>query len=220
MENLTIRNLSFAYPGQAPLFDHCNLDLDGDWKLGLLGRNGRGKTTLMKILRGLVNYQGSIITNLKPQYFPLTIKDPAFLAGDAVIEAVPNSFLEPWQLERELNLMATNPEILWQPYSTLSGGERTKLQLATLFASDYDYLLLDEPTNHLDQVGRKQVANYLRQKTTGFIITSHDREFLDQIIDHTLVIEKSQLVLERGNYSTYFKQKSVVTKKQSRLISN
>ena len=44
MENLTIRNLSFAYPGQAPLFDHCNLDLDGDWKLGLLGRNGRGKT--------------------------------------------------------------------------------------------------------------------------------------------------------------------------------
>ena len=63
MENLTIRNLSFAYPGQAPLFDHCNLDLDGDWKLGLLGRNGRGKTTLMKILRNLVNYQGSIITN-------------------------------------------------------------------------------------------------------------------------------------------------------------
>lgn len=103
--------------------------------------------------------------------------------------------------------MATNPEILWQPYSTLSGGERTKLQLAALFASDYDYLLLDEPTNHLDQVGRKQVADYLRQKNTGFIITSHDREFLDQIIDHTLVIEKSQLVLERGNYSTYFKQK-------------
>ena len=207
MENLTIRNLSFAYPGQAPLFDHCNLDLDGDWKLGLLGRNGRGKTTLMKILRNLVNYQGSIITNLKPQYFPLAIKKPASLAGDAVIEAVPNSFLEPWQLERELNLMATNPEILWQPYSTLSGGERTKLQLAALFASDYDYLLLDEPTNHLDQVGRKQVANYLRQKNTGFIITSHDREFLDQIIDHTLVIERSQLVLERGNYSTYFKQK-------------
>ena len=124
-----------------------------------------------------------------------------------MIEAVPNSFLEPWQLERELNLMATNPEILWQSYSTLSGGERTKLQLAALFASDYDYLLLDEPTNHLDQVGRKQVTNYLRQKTTGFIITSHDREFLDQIIDHTLVIERSQLVLERGNYSTYFKQK-------------
>lgn len=164
MENLTIRNLSFAYPGQTLLFDHCNLDLDGDWKLGLLGRNGRRKTTLMKILRGLVNYQGSIITNLKPQYFPLTIKDPASLAGDAVIEAVPNSFFEPWQLERELNLMATNPEILWQPYSTLSGGERTKLQLAALFASDYDYLLLDEPTNHLDQVGRKQVADYLRQK--------------------------------------------------------
>ena len=92
-------------------------------------------------------------------------------------------------------------------YLTLSGGERTKLQLAALFASDYDYLLLDEPTNHLDQVGRKQVANYLRQKTTGFIITSHDREFLDQIIDHTLVIERSQLILERGNYSAYFKQK-------------
>ena len=65
-------------------------------------------------------------------------------------------------------------------------------------------MLLDEPTNHLDQASRQQLANYLKTKKTGFIITSHDRNFLDHVIDHCLVIEQHQLVLEHGNYSTYF----------------
>ena len=68
-------------------------------------------------------------------------------------------------------------------------------------------VLLDEPTNHLDQLGRQQVADYLSSKQRGFIITSHDQDFLDRVIDHTLVIERHQLVLSHGNYSTYFQQK-------------
>ncbi len=67
--------------------------------------------------------------------------------------------------------------------------------------------MLDEPTNHLDQASRQQVANYLVQKQRGFIITSHDQAFLDQVIDHTLVIERHQLVLLQGNYSAYRRQK-------------
>lgn len=207
MEPITINKLTFAYSGQEPLFTNCTLDLNSDWKLGLLGRNGRGKTTLMRILLGQVNFTGTIISKLTFSYFPLKIKDPRQFAGEAVLAAVSVSTREQWQLERELNLMGVDPALLWQSYESLSGGEQTKVQLAALFALDGNFLLLDEPTNHLDQHGRQQVADYLAKKQQGFIITSHDQAFLDQVIDHTLVIERHQLVLSHGNYSTYFQQK-------------
>lgn len=204
MEPIIIKNLSFAYPGQAPLFDHCQLNLSSDWKLGLLGRNGRGKTTLLKLLQGQLAYQGSIQANLDFSYFPPSIDSSNDLAGNAISRLAP----EQWKVERELNLLHTNPAILWAPYETLSGGERTKLSLAALFAQDKKFILLDEPTNHLDQRGRKEVASYLQKKKQGFIVVSHDQRFLDQIIDHTLVIERQQLVLGQGNYAAYFHEKA------------
>ena len=96
--------------------------------------------------------------------------------------------------------------------------------LATLFAQDGSFPLLDEPTNHLDQDGRKQIAQYLKAKKTGFITTSHDRDFLDKVIDHSLVIEQHQLVLTRGNYSDYFVHKeqrdSTAIKKNENLLKD
>ena len=207
MQPINIRNLTFAYPGQPPLFDNCQLDFNSNWRLGLLGRNGRGKTTLMNILRGRLDYRGTVTTNLAFNYFPLTINDPTTFADPALLASSADRNLEQWQIERELGLMGVDPALLWQPYQTLSGGEQTKVQLATLFAQTGAFLLLDEPTNHLDQASRQQVANYLVQKQRGFIITSHDQAFLDQVIDHTLVIERHQLVLLQGNYSAYRCQK-------------
>lgn len=206
MTTISIKNLSFAYPGQTPLFDHCQLNLDSSWKLGLLGRNGRGKTTFFNILRGRLNYQGQVDLPLTPVYFPLNIDNEADFSINALLDAVGNQ-VEQWQIERELNLLDVDPALLWQPFSSLSGGEQTKLQLATLFALDNDFLLLDEPTNHLDLEGRQQLASYIQGKQQGLIITSHDQDFLDQVIDHTLVIEKHQLLLSQGNYSNYFAQK-------------
>ena len=114
---------------------------------------------------------------------------------------------ELWEIERELNLMETDVEILWRPFNTLSGGEKTKVLLALLFIDDQHFPLIDEPTNHLDVVGRKQVANYLKKKNQGFIVVSHDRGFIDEVVDHVLAIEKSQLELYQGNYSVYEEQK-------------
>lgn len=207
MQTITIRNLNFAYPGQPALFTDCNLDFNSNWRLGLVGRNGRGKTTLLQILQGRWDYRGRVTSKLNFAYFPLKITDQTLLSGDALLAACPNQALEQWQIERELGLLGVDPALLWQPYQTLSGGERTKVQLATLFAQDNSFFLLDEPTNHLDLPGRRQVAAYLAHKQSGFIITSHDQDFLDQVIDHTLVIEPHQLVLSQGNYSAYRRHK-------------
>ena len=207
MQTITIRNLNFAYPGQPPLFTDCNLDFNSNWRLGLVGRNGRGKTTLLQILQGRRDYRGRVTSKLNFAYFPLKITNQTLLSGDALLAACPNQALEQWQIERELGLLGVDPALLWQPYQTLSGGERTKVQLATLFAQDNSFFLLDEPTNHLDLPGRRQVAAYLAHKQSSFIITSHDQDFLDQVIDHTLVIERHQLVLSQGNYSAYRRHK-------------
>lgn len=205
MEPITIKNLSFAYDGAEPLFEHCSLDLDSSWKLGVLGRNGRGKTTFFHLLQDQLKYQGSIQTNLDFAMFPLTITDPTSPAWLSLTAVVPQ--LAQWKVERELTQLEADPNLLWQPFQTMSGGEQTKVLLAVLFAQDDVFPLLDEPTNHLDRASRQQVAHYLQAKRQGFMITSHDRDFLDQVIDHCLVIERHQLILEKGNYSTYFQQK-------------
>lgn len=202
---ITIKNLTFAYDGQALLFDHCSLDFNTDWKLGLVGRNGRGKTTLLKLLQHQLPFQGQINVAVSLVYFPLTISDSSDLSWDAISAALPT--IEEWQLEREMNYLQMDPALLWQPYSMLSGGEQTKLMLAAIFAQPNHFALLDEPTNHLDQHSRSQVAAYLRNKKTGFIVTSHDRVFIDRIVDHIIAIERQQIVVEQGNYLTYLSQK-------------
>ena len=205
IEPITINNLTFAYPGQTPLLKDCDLNLSSNWKLGLLGRNGRGKTTFFKLLQHQLEYQGQVQTNLRFGYYPFAVTDPEDFVWNNLSNMAPH--LEQWQVERELNLMQTDPALLWQPFNTLSGGEQTRIMLAALFAQEGLFPLLDEPTNHLDQAGRTLIAQYLKHKKSGFIITSHDQKFLDQIIDHTLVIEQHQLVLAKGNYSNYFAQK-------------
>lgn len=207
MEPLKITNLTFAYPGQQPLFQDCSLDLSSDWKLGLLGRNGRGKTTFFNLLQNKLPYQGTITTNLTFTYFPYSVKDQSQDTWQAMSEAY--SEVELWQIQRELALLKTPDDILWQPFNTLSGGEQTKVLLATIFAQQQSFILLDEPTNHLDQDSRQILANYLRRKKQGFIITSHDQDFVDQVVDHTLVIERHHLILSQGNYSEYLRQKQL-----------
>ncbi|MGX2946739.1 ribosomal protection-like ABC-F family protein [Enterococcus alishanensis] len=204
MSTIELKHLTFGYDGQGDLlFDDVNLVMDSSWKLGLVGRNGRGKTTLLSLLQGHLTYQGDIVIPLSTVYFPLNIQNENLLTYDALIEV---SSFELWQLEREMNHLNLSPDLLWQPYSTLSGGEQTKVLLACLFTEENFFPLIDEPTNHLDAAGRQQVAKYLQQKA-GYIVISHDRNFLDEVSNHTLAIEKNQIVLYQGNFSTYETQK-------------
>lgn len=206
MSTIQISNLTFAYPGKPALFQNQSLNFDSSWKLGLTGRNGRGKTTLLNLLLGKLSGTGQISMPLTPLYFPQPVTDPtqdAWLVVDDITTA------ELWEVQRELTLMNTDDSILYRPFESLSGGEQTKVLLAATFATPDSFVLLDEPTNHLDIAGRDLVADYLKRKQQGFIVISHDRHFLNQVTDHTLNIEKSQLVLTQGNFAAYERAKQL-----------
>jgi lincosamide and streptogramin A transport system ATP-binding/permease protein len=207
LANIELQHVSFGYGNQlTPLFEDVNLSLDEHWKLGLIGRNGRGKTTLMKMLLRELTHQGTISHTQDFVYFPQTIKDDSLLTY-YVLQDLAN--YEDWELERELNLLKVDLDVLWRPFSTLSGGEQTKVLLSLLFLDDKNFPLIDEPTNHLDLKGRKLVADYLKKKKQGLIVSSHDRAFIDEVVDHVLSIEKSQLVLYQGNFSVYEEEKKL-----------
>ena len=206
MSTIKITHLTFGFDKQVDLlFDDANLTIDSSWKLGLVGRNGRGKTTLLQLLLGKHACQGEIQFPLQPVYFPTTVEMTDQLTYYTLLEVAD---FELWELEREMNLIQLDPQVLWQPYDTLSGGEQTKVLLALLFTQENFFPLIDEPTNHLDLQGRQHVAKYLQQKD-GFIVVSHDRQFLNQVTDHTLAIEKSHLILYQGNFATYEEQKKL-----------
>lgn len=202
MSLINISHLSFSYPESlTPVFEDLSLKLDTNWRLGLIGRNGRGKTTLLRLLLGEMPYSGTISNCANFVYFPQTPADPTLLARDVLAELYP--LAEDWQLRRELNLLGCDAdEILWRPFDTLSGGEQTKLLLSGLFLDEASFPLIDEPTNHLDLAGREAVARYLRRKR-GFILVSHDRTFLDDCIDHILAINPSNIEIHNGNYSSW-----------------
>lgn len=189
MTLISIKDLTFGYDGTDKLlFDHLDLGLDTSWRLALTGRNGRGKTTLFKLLRGELPHGGTITGVPETISFPLDISDIDM--GN-------------WQIRKELNLMGADPDIMYRPFDTLSGGERTKLMLAVLFSSGDKFPLIDEPTNHLDMQGRDKVARYLASKE-GFIMISHDRAFLDSCTDHTLAITKSGVELSAASFSSWW----------------
>lgn len=207
MSKIELKNITFGYDTQGTLlFDQANLNFDTQWKLGLIGRNGRGKTTLLKILLDQLSYSGQVIHQLEFLYFPQPIKESKQLTYYVLQEITD---FEQWEIERELNLLQVDPAILWRDFETLSGGEQTKVLLALLFIDDHYFPLIDEPTNHLDIVGRRQVAEYLKKKRQGFIVISHDRSFVDDVVDHVLSIEKSQIELYQGNFSVYEEQKKI-----------
>ncbi|MCL2796974.1 MAG: ABC-F type ribosomal protection protein [Firmicutes bacterium] len=206
MSLINIKNLTFAYPGSYDnIFTDVSLALDTDWRLGFCGRNGRGKTTFLRLLCGGYEYSGSILTSVEFDYFPPGVSNPQDNTRDVLAELAPEAEL--WQLQKELSKLAVDEGALYRPFNTLSNGEQTKALLAGLFLRENNFLLIDEPTNHLDMEARKIVARYLKAKP-GFILVSHDRAFLDECVDHVLSINRSGIEVISGNFSTWWEQKA------------
>lgn len=201
MSLINVKDLTFAYEGSYDnIFENISFQIDTDWKLGFIGRNGRGKTTFLNLLMKKYSYSGTISSKVSFEYFPYFVTDTSAMTLDVVDSTLPS--YEYWQLSRELNLLETTDEVLYRPFDTLSGGEQTKVLLAALFLRENCFLLIDEPTNHLDMNARQVVSRYLNRKH-GFILVSHDRVFLDNCVDHIISINKSDIQIQRGNFSSW-----------------
>ena len=207
MSLIQVKDLSFTYPGSFdPVFEHCGFQIDTNWKLGFTGRNGRGKTTFLRLLTGEYDYQGSISKNVDCDYFPFRVTRPE-LPTREILEAL-HPELEEWRLLREMAALSLDEALLERSFATLSPGEQTKLLLALLFTRENRFLLIDEPTNHLDLEGRELVGRYLNGKR-GFILVSHDRALLDSCVDHILSINKTTIEVQRGNFSSWWENKEL-----------
>ncbi len=204
MAQINVNNLTFAYDGSFDtVFENVSFQIDTDWKIGLIGRNGRGKTTLLHLLMGKYPYRGTITRSALFDYFPYSVSDdlPDTLA---VLETVTDA--PTWQIQREISYLDVPEEALHRSFHTLSSGEQTKVLLAALFLNEDRFLLIDEPTNHLDAQARQTVGAYLRRKK-GFILVSHDRTLLDQCVDHVLAINKTNIEIQKGNFTSWKENK-------------
>ncbi|WP_077617538.1 Lsa family ABC-F type ribosomal protection protein [Bacillus sinesaloumensis] len=201
MAMIQVQHLTFSYPSSSDtIFEDVNFQIDTDWKLGFIGRNGRGKTTFFKLLLGKFEYSGKIISPVDFNYFPFTVKDKSKDTHEILEEIC--SQAEDWEFLRELAYLHVDAEVMYRPFETLSNGEQTKVLLAALFLNEGKFLLIDEPTNHLDTEGRKIVSSYLKKKK-GFILISHDRSFLDDCVDHILSLNRANIEVQSGNYSSW-----------------
>ena len=206
MSMIKVSNLTFNYETHPDyIFENVSFTIDTNWKLGFIGRNGKGKTTFLNLLLGKFEYKGSIISDIDFDYFPFEVANKELNSYD-ISQSCFNDY-EEWKLEREISLLDLNTEILKRPFNTLSNGEQTKVLLAILFIKENNFLLIDEPTNHLDANTRMSVADYLNKKK-GFILVSHDRKFLDSCIDHVLSINRNDIRIEKGNFSSWYENKT------------
>ena len=205
MSIINVKNLTFRYDGSLNnVFENVSFNIDTDWKLGLIGRNGKGKTTFLKLLLGEYEYKGTITKSVEFDYFPFEVKDKERMAIEIVNEIAPS--VEDWQIIKELNLLNTDAEILYRKFNLLSGGEQIKILLISLFLKGNNFLLIDEPTNHLDIETRNNLVEYLNKKK-GFILVSHDRNFLDKVVDHIISINNTNIDIQKGNFSSWQENK-------------
>ena len=205
MSLISVNNLTFGYDGSLKnIFENVSFNIDTDWKLGLIGRNGKGKTTFLKLLLDKYEYKGTISKNVEFDYFPFEIKNKERMTIEVVNEIAPN--VEDWEIIKELNLLNTDTEILYRNFKLLSGGEQVKILLVSLFLKGNNFLLIDEPTNHLDNETRDSLVEYLKKKK-GFILVSHDRNFLDKVVDHIISINNTNIDVQKGNFSSWQENK-------------
>ena len=138
MTSIKINHLTFAYEGSYDnIFTDLNAQIDTSWKLGLVGRNGRGKTTLCRLLLGQYQYSGSILMPVRCEYFPYQVQDSSANAWQIADQL--GVEYQPWQLERECRLLGLGDELLERSFATLSPGEQTKLLLAVMFLRENSF---------------------------------------------------------------------------------
>ena len=250
MIDISVSGLVKEFEVGSKILDGLTFQVDTGERVGLLGPNGCGKTTLLRILTGVVDYDEGEVMIAPGKRLGLISQIPVYPQGYTVEDVIDTAFEPLHKMEEEMAALAgrmadgeTDPAILSrydkltaafqagggyemdtnknkvcnglsisqamreQPFDKLSGGEKTRVNLGRLILEDTDILLLDEPTNHLDLRATEWLEEYL-EKFKGTVLTvSHDRYFLDKVVDRVIEIQNGKAEFYSGNYSFYAVEK-------------
>lgn len=196
--SIIISDLTYHFPGQHPIFSHLSFSVANQNKISIVGHNGIGKSTLLRLMAG----------SLQPDRGSILQSDYDILAGDWEIESRYHNALSYWHLSHiKLDMQI----------DMLSGGEKTKIFLAALLIHAPEIILLDEPTNHLDRTGRELLYQYIRQSNSTIVVVSHDITLLNQL-QTTYELSEQGIKLYGGNYDFYKRQKEITVNALDRDI--
>lgn len=250
MIDIAVNNLVKFFTIGDNLLDGLTFQINEGERVGILGRNGCGKSTLFKILTGEYDYDEGDVVIGSGKRIGLISQIPVYPLGCTVDGVLDDAFVRLHRMEREMeeltarmaqgdtsavtmnrydhlsheyqraggydiafqinkvcNGLGISEEMRAQPFEMLSGGEKTRVNLGRLILEDTDILLLDEPTNHLDLHAVEWLEEYLKSFKGTVLTISHDRYFLDQVVDRVIEIERGKAVFYSGNYSFYVVEK-------------
>ena len=204
---LDVQNLTKSF-GSETLFKDISFSVGEGQKVGLIAKNGTGKSTLLEILSNKEGYDnGKIIyrNDIKIGYLE---QIPKFNPSEKVIDACfnhhgnPDRILKAKQILTQLHI-----ENLQQPIGELSGGQQKRVALANVLIDNPDFLILDEPTNHLDLPMIEWLENFLSRSSLTLLMVTHDRYFLDHVCNLILELDNESIYTYRGNYSYYLEKR-------------
>lgn len=208
---LSIENLTKSY-GDRMLFADITFGVDEGDKIGIVARNGTGKTTMLRIIAGDESADSGRVVcrnGLRIGYLP---QEPVFAANATVRSAAMDDMPQtdhtddPEAIMRLLSSLGLNePD---KPVRLLSGGQRKKLAIARAVIADPALLILDEPTNHLDIATIEWLENYLRRSRTALLMVTHDRYFLDRVCNKIMELDRTKAYMVEGNYDMYLRRRA------------
>lgn len=212
MNLLNLENVSKSY-GERFLFKNANFTLDEGEKVGIIGINGTGKSTLLRIIAGAEEADEGKITIANHVVIRFLTQHPVFKEGATVLECVLEGNVteqNKWSIESEAKSMLNELGIMDFDAiaDTLSGGQRKRIALAQTLLSDADILILDEPTNHLDTSMADWLEQYLKSFKGALVMVTHDRYFLDSVSNRIVEIDKSNIYSYQANYSGFLALKA------------
>ncbi len=217
MNILTVDNITKAY-GERKLFDNASFYLAEGEKVGILGINGTGKSTLLKIIAGLEEPDEGTVIRARDYVVKYLPQNPYFLEEETVLEAVlrgSGSLSDSGKLQEDTALVVEAKSMLTRlgveefskPCGQLSGGQKKRLALVSVLLSDAEILVLDEPTNHLDSEMSDWLEEMLKKRRGAVVMVTHDRYFLDSVSKRIVELDKGSLYSYDTNYSGYLELK-------------
>lgn len=211
---LTVSGLSKAYSGVS-LFENQDFEIHRGERVAIIGSNGTGKTTILKIINGLVEADhGSIALGSKVHIGYYDQEHQVLHMDKTIFEEISDTYpsMTQTQIRNVLAAFLFTGDEVFQPIRTLSGGERGRVSLAKLMLSEANFLILDEPTNHLDIVSKEILEEALREYAGTVLYVSHDRYFINQTATRILELTGQTLINYIGNYDYYQEKKEELTR--------